>query len=114
MTATVSGNGALGRGHQRGLLRGQVGGEGLPQRCGVDRELDRGLAARPGRILVLDQGRLQPCRCSRSMTPFQLDASAKAPCTSTIVGLTPACWDGWGVAFNGKPSCISLSVRTVL
>src|SRR5690242_12895506 len=27
------------------------------------------------------------------MTPFQLDASAKAPCTSTIVGLTSVCWD---------------------
>jgi hypothetical protein len=27
------------------------------------------------------------------MTPFQLDASAKAPCTSTIVGLTSVCVD---------------------
>jgi hypothetical protein len=27
------------------------------------------------------------------MTPFQLDASAKAPCTSMIVGLAPVCVD---------------------
>src|SRR3954462_5915704 len=27
-----------------------------------------------------------PFSCSRSMTPFQLDASANAPCTSTTVG----------------------------
>src|ERR1700733_10052316 len=33
------------------------------------------------------------------MTPFQLDASAKAPCTSTIVGLAPVCWS---VAFTGN------------
>jgi hypothetical protein len=36
------------------------------------------------------------------MTPFQLDASAKAPCTSTIVGLTSACRDCWSVAFTGN------------
>src|SRR5580704_9015439 len=28
---------------------------------------------------------------STAVSPFQLDASAKAPCTSTIVGLTPVC-----------------------
>src|SRR4051812_19854107 len=27
-----------------------------------------------------------PSACSRSITPFQLEASAKAPCTSTTVG----------------------------
>src|SRR5579862_1286619 len=36
------------------------------------------------------------------MTPFQLDASAKAPCTSTIVGLASACWDGWSVVVTGN------------
>ena len=35
------------------------------------------------------------------ITPFQLDASAKAPCTSTIVGLPPACPD-WSVAVTGN------------
>src|SRR5260370_36296656 len=37
------------------------------------------------------------------MTPFQLDASAKAPCTSTIVGLTPVCSGRWSAAFTGEP-----------
>jgi hypothetical protein len=32
------------------------------------------------------------------MTPFQLEASAKAPCTSTIVGLASVRWDGSAVA----------------
>src|SRR6185312_16868601 len=53
------GDGPLGRGQQRGLLLGQVGGEGLPQQCGVDRELGRGPAVRAGRVLVRDQGRVQ-------------------------------------------------------
>src|SRR5215813_3024861 len=39
--------------------------------------------------------------CDR-MTPFQLEASAKAPCTSTIVGLASVCWDRWSVAFIGN------------
>src|ERR687890_2162327 len=29
--------------------------------------------------------------CSRSMTSFQLEASAKAPCTRTTVGRDPSC-----------------------
>src|SRR5215471_14792617 len=33
------------------------------------------------------------------MTPVQLDASAKAPCTRTTVGMS-ACWDPWPVAFT--------------
>jgi hypothetical protein len=53
------GDGALGRGHQRGGLRGQVGGEGLPEQRRVDPELDRGLAVPPGGIVVRDQGRVQ-------------------------------------------------------
>src|SRR5690242_11904244 len=39
------------------------------------------------------------------MTPLQLDASAKAPCTSTIVGLTPLSGDSWSVAVTGGTSC---------
>src|SRR3954468_3051798 len=31
-----------------------------------------------------------PCACSSSTSPFQLDASAQAPCTSTMVGFTPS------------------------
>src|SRR6266568_1683783 len=34
------------------------------------------------------------------MTPFQLDASANAPCTSTIVGFTPVCPGCWSVVFT--------------
>jgi hypothetical protein len=33
--------------------------------------------------------------------PFQLDASANAPCTSTIVGLASACSARWPVVFTG-------------
>src|SRR6476469_3337516 len=29
-----------------------------------------------------------PCACNSSTSPFQLDASAHAPCTSTMVGST--------------------------
>src|ERR1043165_9498574 len=58
-TASLNAAGALGRGHQRGGLRGQVGGEGLPEQRRVDPELDRGLAVPPGGIVVLDQGRVQ-------------------------------------------------------
>jgi hypothetical protein len=29
------------------------------------------------------------------MTPFQLEPSAKAPCTSTTVGCRPGCAEGW-------------------
>src|SRR6266700_6811960 len=36
------------------------------------------------------------------MTPLQLDPSAKAPCTSTIVGLTPICSGRSSVAFTGN------------
>src|ERR687890_1796729 len=32
-----------------------------------------------------------PSACSRSITPFQLDPSAKAPCTRTTVGRDPSC-----------------------
>src|SRR6266516_4523246 len=53
------GDGALGGGHQRGGLRGQVGGESLLEQRRVDRELDRGLSVLSGRIVVLDQGRVQ-------------------------------------------------------
>src|SRR6266704_4486944 len=35
------------------------------------------------------------------MTPFQLDASANAPCTSTIVGLASVCSARWPVVFTG-------------
>jgi len=38
---------------------GQVAGEGLFGLGWVDRELDRGLPARSGRIVVLDQGRVE-------------------------------------------------------
>lgn len=34
-----------------------------------------------------------PSPRSRSITPFQLDASAKAPCSSTIVGFGPPTWE---------------------
>src|SRR3954452_13646706 len=32
-----------------------------------------------------------PSACSRSITLFQLDPSAKAPCTRTTVGRDPSC-----------------------
>src|SRR5919107_4119628 len=32
-----------------------------------------------------------PSACSRSITPFQLEPSAKAPCTRTTVGRDPSC-----------------------
>src|ERR671920_1208845 len=32
-----------------------------------------------------------PSACRRSITPFQLDPSAKAPCTRTTVGRDPSC-----------------------
>src|SRR5215210_2285381 len=32
-----------------------------------------------------------PSACSRSITSFQLEASAKAPCTRTTVGRDPSC-----------------------
>src|ERR687893_2482254 len=33
-----------------------------------------------------------PCVCSRSITSFQLEPSAQAPCTRTTVGWDPSCW----------------------
>src|SRR5258707_15814817 len=30
-----------------------------------------------------------PSRCKRSISPLQLEASAQAPCTKTMVGFTP-------------------------
>jgi hypothetical protein len=39
--------------------RGQVGGEGLPEERRVDRKLHRRLRVVPGRILALDQGRVE-------------------------------------------------------
>jgi len=42
-----------------------------------------------------------------SITPVQLGASAKAPCTSTIAGRAPVCED-WSVMFTGEPPAVSV------
>src|SRR4051795_8959852 len=45
---------------------------------------------------------VQPFRWRRSTTPFQLEASAKAPCTRTIVGEVVVDSDGCTGASMGK------------
>src|SRR4051812_34204927 len=47
---------------------------------------------------------VQPCRCSRSTTPFQLEASAKAPCTRTMVGWVLVDREGCTEASMGEDS----------
>src|SRR4029450_9804885 len=48
------------------------------------------------------------------MTPFQLEPSAKAPCTSTIVGLASVRWAGSAVAVTRyPPSGVGLWVDAV-
>src|SRR3954452_24411041 len=42
---------------------------------------------------------VRPLRCKSSTTPFQPDASAKAPCTSTTTGSAPLRADRWTSGF---------------
>src|SRR5262249_2756487 len=46
-----------------------------------------------------------PFACSRSMTPFQLEASANAPWTSTIVGEPLSGMRGFSLAVGGEELC---------
>jgi len=48
----------------------------------------------------------RPTQRKYPYAPFQLDASAKAPCTSTIVGLVPVCPGRWSVASTGEPLAV--------
>src|SRR5207247_7936611 len=84
------GGGPLGRGHERRVPGGQVGGERVVELGRVDRELHGRVAAARLRVAQRDFAgavTATPCACSRSTTPFQQEASANAPCTSTTVGV---------------------------
>src|SRR4249919_3556643 len=50
-----------------------------------------------------------PFACSSSITPFQLDASAKAPCTSTTVG--SVCDGGMEISFRVSVGALVVSTE---
>ena len=53
---------------------------------------------------------MYPSFCSRVTTPLQLDPSAQAPCSSTIVGLTAACE---GLLVEAAATALGIATRPV-